>query len=245
MAIIKFRDLFNLPGKQIICLFIIFVCFTNIASSQGRKGNYNYLDFQKKPYYFGISLGINNSNFQLNYSRDFIGNDSIRVAEAIKGPGFNLHLVGNLKIGEYFDFRFSPGFSFAERKIGYQGTTEDIGQSTEKIESIFVEIPFHVRYKSVPFKDKRVFVTGGVKYSFDVANNSTARQAKTLIKIAPHDFQVEIGAGIQFFFPYFIFAPEIKFSQGLGNTLIYNNDLNESRVLEKILSRAFTSSFIY
>ena len=79
----------------------------------------------------------------------------------------------------------------------------------------------------------------------DVANNSRARQAKELIKISPHDFQLEVGLGIQFFFQYFIFAPEIKFSQGLGNTLIYNNELNESRVLEKVLSRAFTISFVF
>jgi len=110
------------------------------------------------------------------------------------------------------------------------------------VESVFVETPFHVRYKSAPYKDIRLFVIAGVKYAFDVASEARARQAETLVKISPNDFSVEVGAGIQFFFPYFIFSPELKFSQGIGNTLIYNPNLEESTVLEKILSRTFTIS---
>jgi hypothetical protein len=47
---------------------------------------------------------------------------------------------------------------------------------------------------------------------------------------------------MQFFFPFFIFSPELKISQGIGNTLIYNPALQESTVLEKLLSRTFTIS---
>jgi hypothetical protein len=63
-----------------------------------------------------------------------------------------------------------------------------------------------------------------------------------LVKVSPTDFALEIGGGIQFFFPYFIFSPEIKFSHGLGNTLIYNENLEESQIIDKILSRTFTIS---
>ena len=104
-------------------------------------------------------------------------------------------------------------------------------------------MPFHVRYKSEPYKDLRVFVVGGVKYSFDVASQSRARQDSNLIKISPTDFAVEIGAGVQFFFPYFIFSPELKFSQGMSNGLIHNPNLEYSTVLDKVLSRTFTLSF--
>jgi hypothetical protein len=54
---------------------------------------------------------------------------------------------------------------------------------------------------------------------------------------------LEYGAGIQFYLPYFIFSPEIKFSHGIGNVLLYNRSLQESTVLEKLLSRGFTLSF--
>ena len=88
----------------------------------------------------------------------------------------------------------------------------------------------------------RLFVIAGVKYGFDVASDSKARQADSQVKIAPTDFAGEIGVGIQFFFPYFIFSPELKMSQGLGNTLIFDENLPQSTVIEKVLSRTFTLS---
>ena len=44
------------------------------------------------------------------------------------------------------------------------------------------------------------------------------------------------------FFPFFIFSPELKYSQGLGNILIYNPNLEQTNVVEKVLSRTFTIS---
>jgi hypothetical protein len=157
------------------------------------------------------------------------------------GQGFNLGIVTNLKIGQYFDFRFLPTLSFADRTLQY--TTASNSVIDKRIEAVFFEMPFHVRYKSEPYKDLRVFVVGGVKYSFDVASQSRARQDSNLIKISPTDFAVEIGAGVQFFFPYFIFSPELKFSQGMSNGLIHNPNLEYSTVLDKVLSRTFTLSF--
>jgi len=104
------------------------------------------------------------------------------------------------------------------------------------------ELPFHVRYKSAPYNDLRMFVIGGIKYTFDVASDSRARQADELVKIAPTDFALELGAGVQFFFPYFIFSPEIKISQGISNILIFNQGLEQSNVIEQLLSRTFTIS---
>ena len=217
---------------------------TNTVSAQGSaaRSNYNFLDFQQKPYYFGITLGYNTSRFRIFHSDDFILNDSIATAQAVTGPGFNLGIISNLKVGQYFDFRFLPTLSFAERNIQYSSTNEDTRPFNRKVESVFVELPFHIRYKSAPFNDKRVFAIAGVKYSFDVASDSRTRQADELVKITPSDYSFEIGAGVQFFFPYFIFSPEFKVSQGLGNVLIFNGDLDQSSVIEKIISRTFTVS---
>ncbi len=212
------------------------------ALGQHNQGaNLNYLDFAQKPYYFGITLGYNSSNYRIFHSKDFIRNDSFARAESVTGPGFNLGIVSNLRIGEFFDIRFLPTLSFAEHSIRY--TPPGSGRIINRpIESVLVELPFHVRYKSATYHDFRLFVIGGVKYSFDVASDSRTRQAAGLVKIAPTDFQVEYGAGIQFFFPYFIFSPEIKVSQGLNNVLIYNDKLQQSTVLEKVMSRTFTLS---
>ncbi len=235
------RDIYS--RKRLVT--VLAVCIAFIGQAQiDHTGNHNFREFQQKPIYFGITLGFNSSNFQIHNSKNFILNDTFAVAEAKPGPGFNVSLVANMKMGDHFDFRFLPGFSFAERSIVFNEVDVDKTQSTTTIESVFIQMPFHLRYKSAPYKDKRVFAIAGIKYTYDVASNSRVRKekAQNLIKISPHDFSFEIGAGVQFFLPLFIFSPEIKFSQGLGNILIYNGALEKSKVLETLHSRTFTIS---
>ena len=244
MHTFNIRNLFYLHWKKVVIALLVFSCLQT-ADAQRKfygKDNYNFFEFQQKDYYFGITLGINSSTFKPYRSKDFLTSDSIRVVESISGPGFNLGIVTNLKIGNYFDLRFLPTLSFAERSIRYDKTSRSDAFTQRSVEQVLVEMPFHIRYKSAPFHDIRLFVIAGVKYSFDVASESRTRQAETLVKISPNDFALEYGAGVQFFFPYFIFSPEFKVSHGLGNTLIFNNTLEESTVLEKILSRTFTIS---
>lgn len=241
MEITKLRHMCHLCRKEIIAA-VLFLVLGVSASAQTAKGNYNFLDFQQKPYYFGITLAYNTSNFKIFKSNQFILNDSIALAQALNGPGFNLGIVTNLKVGDYFDIRFLPTLSFAERNIQYSAPDDFRSPYQRKIESVFVEFPFHARYKSAPYNDLRMFIIGGIKYSFDVASDSRTRQADELVKISPTDFSVELGVGVQFFFPYFIFSPEFKFSHGISNILIFNGNLEQSNVIEKILSRSFTIS---
>lgn len=233
--------------KKSILFALLTLCIaltaTQTAEAQYSKGNYNFLDFQQKPYYFGITLAYNKANYRIFRSNEFIANDSISTVQSVSGPGFNLGIVTNLKIGDYFDLRFLPTLSFAERRLNYNPSSRDAGPINRNIESVFVEMPFHARYKSAPFNDMRLFVIGGVKYAFDVASDARSRQSDELVKVAPTDFALEVGAGAQFFFPYFIFSPELKFSYGLGNTLIFDDQLIESSIIDKIISRAFTISF--
>jgi hypothetical protein len=218
-----------------ICLFVS-VC----ATAQRGNGNMNYLDFANKPYYFGITLGYVSSDFRIIQSERFIQHDSIKSVTPQFGPGFNLGIVTNLNVGKHFDFRLLPTLSFQERRLTYQMLS---GAAVNRgIESVFVEMPFEVRYKSDPYHDVRLYVVAGMKYGFDVASNSRARQAEKLIKVAPSDFSVVYGAGFQIYLPYFILSPEFKVSNGIGNVLIYDTNLQQSSVLEQLYTRTFTFS---
>lgn len=233
--------MFDLRGfKTLIAL--VFVCLSTSLWGQKFRGNYNFLEHDQKSYYFGITLASNSSSYKPYNSKDFLLSDSIRIIQSIAGPGLNMGIVGNIKIGDYFDFRINPVFSFGERNINYEKTNRFNTSSQRKFTTVLVEAPFLMRYKSAPYKDKRLFLIAGVKYAFDIASDSRTKQAESLVKIAPHDFSVEYGAGIQIFLPFFIFSPEFKISQGIGNTLIFNPALEESSVLEKVLSRTFTIS---
>ena len=219
---------------------LIALCCAATATAQTKGGNYNYLDFQKKPYYFGITVGYNMSDYKVFLSEEFLSSESIFLTRVERKPGLDLKVVTNLKVGDYLDVRFLPGLSFAGRSIVYVDPEGE--ENVRPISSVFAEFPVQVRYKSAPWRDIRMFVLGGVKYAYDVASDSRAKDAEDLVRFSPSDFQVEVGGGMQFFFPYFIFSPEIKFSHGLGNVLIYDRDLPEANVLDKVTSRALTIS---
>lgn len=207
---------------------------------QAQKGTFNYYKF-KRGYYFGITLGYNSSRYSILQNRSFILNDSIMVTEAASGPGFNLGIVTNIEFGKNFDVRFLlPTISFAERRIQY--TMTDRTQLEKKIESVFLEFPIHFRYKSALYKDTRLFIIAGAKYSVDLASNSRSRKAENLIKVLPNDFIIEYGFGFQIFFPYFILSPEIKFSHGLMNIHDRNQNLIYSSPIDKLFSRGFSIS---
>ena len=221
-------------------LTVLLLASAHIGMAQRGNNNMNYLDFASKRYYFGITLGYVSSDYRIVQSERFIQHDSIKSVTPSFGPGFNLGIVTNLNISKHFDFRLLPTLSFQERRLNYamlDGTTSRRG-----IEAVFVELPFEVRYKSEPYHDVRLFVVAGMKYGFDVASNSRARQAEKLIKVAPSDISIVYGAGFQIYLPYFILSPEFKISNGIGNVLIFDNNLQQSSVLEQLYTRTLTFS---
>lgn len=255
METAQLRHMHHLHWNKIISILVLFLLTYSTLDAQVKpKGNYNFWNYKSKPFYFGLTLGGHSSGYIPGKSREFVESDSIRAITGLDKPGLHVNIITNLKIGQYFDFRFIPGFAFSERRFEFTAQEPRFNPVTqqlepfkqvERIESVFLEIPLLIRFKSDPYKDKRLFVVAGLKYSYDVASSSRARDeiAKNLLQIAPHDFQFEVGAGMQFFFPFFIFSPEIKFSQGIGNIHIYNSNKEESRIMDKVLSRALSISF--
>jgi len=224
-------------------LTLIFAIQGAFAQHSGSRSLMNYLYHKSKPYYFGISLGYDKSDMFLKKSKYFVNDNKYLVVEPHRGLGFHVQMIVNLKLGNDFDLRVLPGFSFSDKKIDYYGDVSGKLTKDKRFESVFIDIPFLVRYKSAPYNDMRIYVLTGVKYIYDVNSNVHARNNQDLIKVSPHDFQFEVGAGFQFFFPYFIFSPELKLSTGIGNVLLYDKDLKESRVLDKVLTNLFSISF--
>lgn len=223
----------------VLCAFSLAL----LAQQQPGRGNYNFMNKQGKPYYFGLSLAFHSSDYNVFRSKNFHQQEQILSVESVTGPGYNVNVVSNLKIGRYFDFRLLPGFSFTTRNLRYRDLSVPSEISAITIESVFTEVPFHVRFKSEPYNDMRLYVVGGIKYSFDIASKARRSQDDRILRISPTDFSLEAGFGMQFFFPYFILSPELKFTQGINNILIFNERIIQSNVLENVLSRTITLSF--
>ena len=210
--------------------------------AQHGMGNLNYFAFSKKPYYFGLRIGTNYADYKINRSKDFIGNQDYKGIKSITGRGASASVIFNLKIGQFFDVRLLPSVAFINRNIEFTRAINQTEDVFDRVESIYLEMPILLRYKSLPYKDKKAFIVGGIKYAYDVQSNAKFQgdRFNDLLKTSPHDFAFEIGAGVQFFFQYFIFSPEIKFSQGIDNVLIFSRDNNRVKIIERIFTRSLS-----
>jgi hypothetical protein len=236
---LKFMALY----RKTIALFLVFsVIFSCNAIAQ----KVLYLeDHDNKPYYFGITLSGNVARFQTEPHEHFLAQDSILVAEPMNSGGFSLGLLATTRLSHRFEARFNPQLSFLDRSISYSLNYPEHDQKTtitKKIESVIVTFPLQLKFRSDRIGNFRVYLLGGAKMDFDLASNARARKAEELVKIQKYDYGVEGGLGFNFYFPSFIFSPEIKISNGLRNIHSRDEFLKYSNVIDRIQSRQIVFS---
>ena len=201
-------------------------------------------DHDAKPYYFGITLGVNLARFHPELHSRFLQDDSVYTAEPVNSGGFVLGLHATGRLSDRFQVRFNPQLMFFQRSILYnlKYPEEDETRITKTVESVSVSFPIQVKFQSDRIGNFRVYMLAGIKGDIDLASNARAKRAEDLIKIKKYDYGPELGLGFNFFFPSFIFSPEIKISNGLPNIHSRDANLKYSSVFDKIQSRMIVFS---
>lgn len=215
------------------------------ANAQFGKAEINMFDHDTKPYYFGITIGINLARFQTEWHKHFLESDSIYVGEPTNSGGLTLGLSATGRISDRFQVRFNPQLMFIERNIFYKLKYPDFDgnmEVTKKVESVIMSFPLQVKFQSDRIGNFRVYTLAGFKADIDMASNARAKKAEELVKIQKYDFGPEFGVGFNFFFPSFIFSPEIKISNGLRNIHARDENLRFSSMFDKIQSRMIVFS---
>ncbi|MBC7554966.1 MAG: PorT family protein [Taibaiella sp.] len=194
-------------------------------------------DHDDKKYYFGITFGVNFSVYQLDYTKDFVKTDTFKTIQPHWQPGFNLGLLANLKLTNFIDLRFVPSLAFAEKRIQYQYAIPNDSMVDRSLEAIYMHMPVQLKFKSDRINNFRFYAIVGGKLDYDLASNARSRRTDEFLKVSPLDYGYEIGVGFEFFNPTFIFSPEIKLSQGLGNQLYNDPNLPLTNALQRLLTR--------
>jgi len=216
----------------------ILLC-SSFVFSQGEY-DLNQYDHDSKLYYFGITLGANVGRYHIEQHPRFLQYDSVLVIEPKNSPGFSLGLAATVKLTNRFEARFNPQLVFTERELYYKLKYRDrlYGYDvTQKIESVIFTFPFQFKFNSDRIGNFRVYMLGGAKADIDLAATARAKRAEDLVKMQKGDYGVELGLGFNFYFPSFIFSPEIKVSNGLRNIHSRDETLKYSNVLDRIQSR--------
>jgi len=239
----------HLHRKKVIQLIVVLITITRFCFSYtslyAQEREIFLPDHDSKPYYFGITLGFQQASFQMEKHSRFLEYDSVLTVEPKNAIGFQLGLHATARLTNRFEARFNPTLMFNQRSIFYKLKYPDPLDGTDvtkNIESVIFSFPLQAKFNSDRIGNFRVYMMGGVKLDLDLAANARARRAEDLVKLNKYDYGVEAGIGFNFYFPSFIFSPEIKISNGLGNIHSRDESLKYSNVLDKIQSRMIVFS---
>lgn len=223
-------------------IFFLLLCGIPAIRSEAQMGKIEMYrtDQDAKPYYFGMSIGINLARFQTELHPRFLQYDSVYVAEPTNSGGISLGFQATGRLSNRFQLRFNPQLLFVERNIHYQLKYPDLNGDTnviKKVESIIAAFPLQLKFQSDRIGNFRVYTLIGIKADIDMASNARAKKAEELVKIEKYDWGPEFGIGFNFYFPSFILSPEIKLSNGMNNLHARDENLKYSNVFDKIQSR--------
>lgn len=232
--------------KKIIVLLFVFIAFS--SNAQFKKGTFakdpiiNLENFDKQRVYWGYFLGFNNFDFKLDYKTP--GND----IDVKSTTGFNVGLVGDLKLQEYFSLRFEPGLYYASRTFTYPGFTDE-RDALREVKATYINFPFLLKFCSLRTGNVRPYLVGGVSATLNLSSNSKSidDNAERKFRVKSWTQNYELGFGIDLYFEYFKFSPSIRGVFGFSDELIRDENPNSPWTgnIESMKTRAILINFTF
>lgn len=214
--------------KKVALLFTLII-FSQFANAQlfSKEKIRNLENEDKKRLSWGYYLGFNSLDFNFDYNQD---RPDILVE---KGTGFNVGLIGNLRIMEYIDLRLEPGLTISNRNLTYDESYFDGIEYTEsdltrEVKSTYIYFPLLVKFSSKRLNNFKPFVVGGISTAINLSSNeknpddNSSGQFRTKTNMLFY----EVGVGIDFYLAFFKFTPSIRGVFAINDELIPDNDPN-------------------
>lgn len=223
-------------NKYLLKFYLPLLLLLGVSSTAtAQRSVMNMEDHDYKKYYFGITFGYNMSAFKVRPSESFAFTDTFKVIQPRFGAGFHLGIMGNLRLNNFVDLRFIPTIIFSEKKLEITDLNNVISQKS--VESIYMHLPLQLKWKSDRIHNFRFYGITGAKFDYDLSSNARSRRTDEFLKVKAIDVGAEVGIGFEFYYPNFIFSPEIKFSQGLMNENHVDPNIKMSNAIDRLNTR--------
>ncbi|MBC3541283.1 porin family protein [Rufibacter sediminis] len=237
MAFTYLRHQLHLHRNKItVFLFLLLLGAGQHATAQGKLKGENLPGYEYKKLRWGFSLGLNASWYQLEHSQyyvDLMKSEPEFSMNEKTGIGFNVNFITSYRLSPNFSLRAQPGVGYHSRIIEYKGVPADDntagGEINQEINTFAGELPLLVKYESKRRKNTQMYFVAGVKPSLVVGG---MKKGNDILQVKNMDFAIEYGVGLDMFYPFFKFAPEIRFSRGIGNlhkptNSVFNNSIQQ------------------
>ncbi len=206
--------------KYILFFFgILFLSTQNIQAQKEVIEYQNWYDHNK--IHFGYYVGINQNNFKISYN---IPNTFVEVAPTV---GFNVGIIGGLKLHKNITLRFEPGLTSNTKKLYFHNiaTKKD---SVRDIGGTYLHLPLLLKLNTNRLGNMRPYLIGGIAYDYNFSSNqdNPDGNANGEFRMQKSNLMYEIGLGVDFYMSYFVFSPSIRGVFAINNELKYDDDPN-------------------
>ncbi|MFL9843050.1 type IX secretion/gliding motility protein PorT/SprT [Flavobacterium rhizosphaerae] len=187
----------------------------------GKDPIINLENFDKQRVHWGYFLGFNSYDFKFDYKVD-PGKDIIVKSTT----GFNVGLVGNLRLFEYLDLRFEPGLYYTQRDLAFPNI-QDAYDRLREVKSTYIHFPLLLKFSSKRVGNVRPYLTGGVSRTWNLDSNEFVKDDNITgdrFRMKTWTNNYELGFGIDLYFEYFKFSPSIRGVFSFDDEIIRDND---------------------
>lgn len=226
-------------------ILIPVVCIFSLSQGLAqfrKKPLVNLENFDKQRVHWGYFLGINQYDFKFDY---YENTGDILVDKTI---GFNVGLIGNLRINDYVDIRLEPGLYFTKRNMNFPGFAAQ-SDALRGVKSTYIYLPLLVKANAKRLGNFKPYVVGGASLSMNLSsneNNPNDNSAGTF-RMQYTTYYYEIGFGVDLYLYYFKLSPSIRAVFALNDEVVPDDDLLSpwTSNLKGLFSRAVFLNFTF
>jgi len=237
--------------KKLIVIACLFVSVTSVAQNMFGKNPYkNQQSFDQQKVHWGYFLGFNTYNFKINYTEGYQNNYDSQEIQVNTSGGFNVGLVGNLRLTEYLDLRFEPGLYYGKKQLYYPHLAGSGNLSMYRtINSTYINFPLLLKFSALRTGNIRPYVVGGFSESLNLGSNQDSKDDNYAgrFRMKKWTTNYEIGLGIDFYFEHFKFTPSIRGVFGMGDELVRDRNPQSPWTgnIESMKTRAILVNFTF
>ena len=213
--------------KKIVFLLILFFVIENChAQLFSKKRVLNNENFDKPALSWGYFLGMNNYDYNFDYVSDTYD------IQTEKTFGFNVGLIGNLRISDYFDLRFEPGLVMSNRNLLYNPLSfnqTDFLENIHKreIKSTYIHFPLILKVSAKRLNNFKPYVLAGISTAINLSSKENSVNDNSLgqFRTKKNVFFYEVGFGIDLYLEWFKFSPSIRGVFAISDEHVPDNDI--------------------
>lgn len=196
----------------------------------------NQPDIDNSRLSWGYYLGFNSYDYSFRYDKYDPSPSTGKDLIVNRSTGFNVGLIGNLKLSNNLDLRIEPGVNF--NNYGVRATYSG---DVEEVNSTFVHVPLLLKFNANRLNNFRPFVVGGASASINLSSNELNPEAN--IRTSTYNYYYEIGVGVDLYFYYFKFSPSLRGLFGINNEFVSGNA--DMRNVEQMYARGLFLNFTF